>query len=624
MAGEPWELNWTQPDSVPPAAAPSSRDSMPSPPISGQPVASEPWEMDFSTAKAPAAPTTSTFAHMLTDFENQGAAAGQRTTPVIKAQAPNLISAKVHEGDSGEAFFEDPKTGELIKADSAKHVILRDPDDNTLKVFARTPNTDEGVAPSLGRVLGTGMGAGNIEVSKAIPTVIGAAQRIGVDVPRAISTESPLTAFTGQVIARAPGGGPLQSAIKNSVGQLEDAVQGTAKAAGGTVDAAQAGDNYAKAIESSFKPKVKSSLDAAYDNVSALMDPNKLNPLTETQSRVADILAQRGEAALESSTGKAVDFVSDAIKRPGGLSFEGIKVLRSHLGELLDRGVFPAGMSESELRHIYSGLSEDMTTAAFNSGGARGAAALERANELNKQVAAWKDGVEKVLGSSRRSGEGVADTIIRMAGTGGGADVATLAKARSAVPPEVWSDMASTAINQLGKGRDGVFSPATFASDFRQLSPAGKALLFRSVGNSEILPRLNDVAEVSQKFVDRGKLANASGTAGHNALYTVGGAIAYGAMHGDWKEPLAAIAGIAGVNGIARLLAQPETAASVARWARVYNAAATSQSPASRVALEAATRNLSNSAAGVGIKVPSDFLSIARGEPLSQNDRPQQ
>src|SRR6185436_13063346 len=119
---------------------------------------------------------------------------------------------------------------------------------------------------------------------------------------------------------------------------------------------------------------------------------------------------RRGESAID-GLGKAVDTVAEAVKRPGGMTFDGIKGLRTHLGEMLDSGVFPEGMSEGELRRLYGALSDDLKTAAFNSGGGRAVAALERANELNKQVSEWKEGIKNVLGPESRSGEGVAGAI---------------------------------------------------------------------------------------------------------------------------------------------------------------------------------------------------------------------
>jgi hypothetical protein len=559
-------------------------------------------------------------AQVAIDFANQGSAASQRTTPIISSHLPNLVSDKVQVDDAGNMHYIDPETGQLVATDKTKHVILTDPADNTPKVFARTPQTDEGVLSATGRLLGMGMGAGPMQVTKAAPAVIGAAERLGINVPNAITTASPLKKFIGQAVIGLPGGGPLQSAVNSSVDQLGNAVQTAAAKAGGTVDAAVAGGNYGQGIKDSFKPAMKSGLKAAYDNVSMFMDPKITTPLQETQGRVSNILAQRGAAKLN-GTGKAVDLVSNAVREPGGLTFEGLKTLRSHVGDLLNKGIFPEGMSEGELRHIYGGLSEDLKTAALKSGGPRGAAALERANELFKQVAVWKEKLKKVLGPPTRSGEGVSDAIIRMASSGAGADIETLAKARSAVPKEVWQDIASTAISRLGVSRNGEFTPAAFATAFRKLSDRGRMLLFRSVGSGDVLPFLNDIAEVSQKFVDAGKLANTSGTAGHNALYTMGGAIATGAtaaiagagVVGSAVPPLMAIASITGINGIARLLSRPATASSIARWARVYSAAIGAGTPTARIALESASKHLARVAAQNGVDIsPVDLMKAAQ------------
>lgn len=574
---------------------------------------SEDWSA-FPEAKA----TTTPSEQMAIDFQNQGIAGSQRTTPIISAQMPNLVSADVHENDAGEAMYRDPQSGEMKPTDSNKHVILRDPSDNTLKVFARDDKTNEGVLASTGRILGTGMASGPLQVTKAAPAAISAAERIGVDIPKFIATDNPITAFTGQVLARAPGGGPIAKSIEESRTALQGATGRAASMAGGTTDAAVAGDNFANAIDTSFKPMVKTGVSAAYDNVASIMDPNIKSPLSKTKEAVAEIISRRAESGIN-GFGKAVDTVAEATRRPSGLTFDGIKGLRTHIGEMLDTGVFPEGMSEHDLRRIYSGLSDDLRTSAKAAGGERGLAGFERANELNKQVAEWKEGLKKVIGPKSRSGEGIAQSIIRMASNGASADLDTLSKARAAVPKEIWQDVASTAIKRLGISRNGEWTPAAFATDFRQLSDRGRMLLFRSVGSGDVLPFLNDIAEVSQKFVDRGKLANTSGTAGHNALYAAGGAIVTGLAAGRLTEPLVAIGSIAGANGLSRLLASKATAASVARWTRIYTAFAKHQSPTTRVSLDIATRNLSNTAAANGVKFDPVDLLRATQSPSNAN-----
>jgi hypothetical protein len=97
---------------------------------------------------------------------------------------------------------------------------------------------------------------------------------------------------------------------------------------------------------------------------------------------------------------------------------------------------------------------------------------------LNKQVSEWKEGIKKVLGPESRSGEGIAGAIIRAASNGASADLETLAKARSAVPKEVWQDIASTAIGKLGTSRNGEWTPAAFATDFASCPIAERRYYF--------------------------------------------------------------------------------------------------------------------------------------------------
>lgn len=108
------------------------------------------------TQGAPTSPGTS----LAIDFQNQGSAAGQRTSPNVDLQSRNLISTETFQSDSGEILFRDPASGEVIPTDQNKHVVLRDPKDNTVKVFARTDDTNEGVLSSAGRLLGTGLAVG--------------------------------------------------------------------------------------------------------------------------------------------------------------------------------------------------------------------------------------------------------------------------------------------------------------------------------------------------------------------------------------------------------------------------------------------------------------------------------
>jgi hypothetical protein len=468
------------------------------------------------------------------------------------------------------------------------------------------------------------MGAGNVEVTRAVAPAVQAADRIGVQVPTAIASDSPLVRFTGQVVAKAPGGGPLTEAIPNSIKQLEGSVGKAANMAGGDVNPAAAGETYTSAIENYFKPAAKAETGRAYDAVDRLVDANKTTPLTSTQSAVADIVARR-QASGEDDIGKAVKTVLGGATRPGGLTFSGVKDLRTRVGEMLDTGIFPEGMSQGELRRIYGGLSDDLKSAAQNAGGDRAVAALGKANDLHKGFSEWKDTLKKVVGPESRSGEGVYQAVVRMASTGASADQRTLAAAKAAVPPDVWQNVASTAISTLGRSRNGEWSPAEFLTDYRNLSAQGKRLLFGSVGSGKVIPFLDDIAEVSNKFVQAGKLGNTSGTAGHNVAYALLGSAATGLAHGSLVEPVAAATGIFGINIMARILASPATAASMARWARVYDRVAQNPGPVGVAALSRASGELAKTVNGAfGTKIDGGALIRAVQAPTNAQAGQQQ
>jgi hypothetical protein len=106
------------------------------------------------------------------EFQNQQIAAGQGVTPNMDLQMQNLITDQVYENDAGLAVFKDPATGQLVEADIAKHVILRDPQDNRLKVFGRSEATSENPAVSASRILSSGLAAGAPTARAAVPSVV--------------------------------------------------------------------------------------------------------------------------------------------------------------------------------------------------------------------------------------------------------------------------------------------------------------------------------------------------------------------------------------------------------------------------------------------------------------------
>jgi len=143
-----------------------------------QPVESGPtsWgAVPVATAATTTKQTTDPSQSLDLGFQNQGAAASQGTTPDLSAHKQNLLSSEAFENDAGEVMFKNPATGQVEPTEKNKHVALRDPADNTVKIFSRTPQTNEGTLSSLGRLLMTGMGSAPPTARAMLPLASGKA-----------------------------------------------------------------------------------------------------------------------------------------------------------------------------------------------------------------------------------------------------------------------------------------------------------------------------------------------------------------------------------------------------------------------------------------------------------------
>jgi hypothetical protein len=96
-------------------------------------------------------------------------AASQGATPNVDILGKNLISSEVFEGDDGSILFRDPQSGQVTPTNNTQHIVMRDPADNTPKVYARTNDALENPAVGVARVLAPGLMAGAPTARAAIP-----------------------------------------------------------------------------------------------------------------------------------------------------------------------------------------------------------------------------------------------------------------------------------------------------------------------------------------------------------------------------------------------------------------------------------------------------------------------
>lgn len=431
----------------------------------------------------------------------------------------------------------------------------------------------------------------------AAPPLLAAAGNIGVELPKAVASDSRITQQAGAVLSNIPiGSGPIRGAADKAIGQLGQAADtAAAMPAGEAISTEGAGATMRGALEGYIGPTSKAKVSQLYDKVGDLVDPTVRTDLEATRGVVSDIMAKRTAAGFD-DPGKAINTVLGSVTTPDGLTYDGIKTARQRIGEMLKNpSLLPADMSQTEIKQIYGGLSQDLEAAVNNAGGDQAVAAFKRANTYNRLVNDRRESLVSILGNANRSDEGILNKVQQLAGSSATADANLLVQARRSVDPSDWNDVSSAIIGRLGRDQTGNFSPLRFVTDYGKLSDRGKTVLFRSTGNETLQPFLDDIATVSQRFKKLQGLANPSGTAQNTAgavmLGGFGTAVGHAIATGAWGEPLTVAGTIFGTNLLSRALAQPATAAPVARWANAYFKVARGQTAQNVAAYMNQTKN---------------------------------
>ncbi len=422
--------------------------------------------------------------------------------------------------------------------------------------------------------------------------VAAAGQRLGVDLPRAVTTDSPTLQQVGKVTTNIPlAGGPLRSASEAAITDLGVAAQDT-RAAYGSGSQAAAGAGVREGITENLKSgPIKTRVGELYDRVDNLVDPVVTGAMPNTRNLVNTISGRRVNAALPESS--ATKDLETALARPGGMNYEGIKDLRTHYGEMMDGSTpVPQGMSEGEVKKIYGALSSDMRIIIAKAGGQDGLRAYQQAENAAKRWSGIRDDLGKILNT--QSEEAIFSKIEAMAGSTARADINLLGRVRGAVGPQHWDEMASAVIGKMGWPPGGTgFSPDAFLTAYKKMSDEGKRILFRSTDNASHAQAIDDIAKVSERFKQLNKYANPSGTgqtvAGGAELFAAAKAVP-AAFAGGFVEPISLVGGIVGGRILSHVLARPMTARAMATWSKDYAAVAANSTPAKVDALEASTK----------------------------------
>jgi hypothetical protein len=446
--------------------------------------------------------------------------------------------------------------------------------------------------------------------------VTAAGERIGVAVPRGVASGTSTVRQAGKIVQAVPGGGqPMRRAAETATKQLGEAATRVEEAlgAGSPVRAGQAVESGVTAFAGKGGVLAERA-SARFNRVDALVNPTMTHALAETAKAAATIGARRKEAAIGAPS-KAASLIEQAVTRKGGLTYQGLKTLRTYVGELLDNpSLLPADISGAELKQIYAALTKDLKGAVKAAGGDKALAAWETANKAFQKTMAIRENLARVLKAP--SEEAIFGRIEGMAGSTARADIKTLAQVRAAVGKEGWDEVGSALISRIGRDPEGNFSPERFLTGWGKISTEGKRILFETTGNKQHAKALDDIATVSSRFKQLRQFANPSGT-GQTIIGAGLGAGGVSAMFGSITAPLTAAGTILGARILSNVLAKPQTAAPFAIWAKAYAAFAQKPQRMTVDALHAASRALAAAlAAGDQAKqdqLAKEFATIRQG-----------
>jgi hypothetical protein len=196
---------------------------------------------------------------------------------------------------------------------------------------------------------------------------------------------------------------------------------------------------------------------------------------------------------------------------------------------------------------------------------------------------------DRIIGKGKASPEALFETIHGYARKGG--DVQSLARLMGQLPQGMRGDLGASFIRELGVAPGTKqFSLDYFIRHWNDITPQAKAVMFGNAGPH--VQALNDIATVAQRLKEvKGRFGNASGTAQNSVFAVVAGMLGQ-SLIGTAKTAMAGGA----AYGLARMMASPGGASSIAKYTRALERANRIPSIENVTSMKLMQRNLANTA----------------------------
>jgi hypothetical protein len=466
-----------------------------------------------------------------------------------------------------------------------------------------------GVAGGQGAVYGAGTSRGGIQ-DRIEPTLVGAggAAAFGAALsrfaPRAADPEraQTLAAFDRSQVDAIPSmvggpmqqglgatlrgnaivGGPLQRAGERVMTQATDARDRIAAGLGEAEGAFQAG--------TALQRGARSGGETLKQRGSQLYETPSMRAIEESPARVRanNTVEAINNAFKNMNTPGIGDYlrsrqtdiakIKTAIDEAGGTAtFGDLRMLRDSVAAMLtDPQIISTGQQRN-VKRLYGAISDDMTRAAGVIAGEGGQREAARAGAVWSATRSRVDDVLEQFVGGGVTPQGAFENLYRMAKTKGQrASWPQIAQLRRSLSDDDWREVSSGLVRTMG-GEGDQFSPARFATQWRELTPEARRILFgKALPDMEALARVGDNFASSSRFFNASQSGNVAGNMNMlGSMATGAGAATAGLLSAATSNPtplLLAIGSVGGGLAVSKLLSSPKFAGWLYKAERASNA----------------------------------------------------
>lgn len=432
-------------------------------------------------------------------------------------------------------------------------------------------------------------------------------QRVNEQRRAGITNPSPGTVADSKVLKRAegtmgvlPGSADVQhaEALKRSQGmgaKVQQVARGVSPT-GQPVSPERAGVGIQAGVEG-FVGQFRQTQDQLYNKVRALIPPNRdvkvsnfegaLNEFTRTvkgaQATTGTLVNEklaRLNAALQDDLNAVTAPQPTGLVGPGGqpimkpplkttraLPYEAADKIRKRIGEQLEDVDLVAGTPKNQLKKLYGAITSDIEGALPK--GTPERKAWDRARNYTR---AGHDRIDNILQPLYDKGTPEKAFKAAMSGTKEGASA--FRRVMRSMTPAQSDAVRANVIGEMGLAKPGgqtaqggVFSMDTFVTEWNQLHPDAKRVLF---ADPKVRADMETIAKVASDYKESGRfLYNPSGTAKTIGHASAAASIITALGTGNWVLAGGEAATIGATYGLARAMARPEFVSWLAKGTRL-------------------------------------------------------